>query len=279
MRSVAERLDAKPAPFHVFGMAKKTTGEAVASLRGPKLIKKAIEAGRAEALSDPEPVAAVLLKKLTLPNGEPISPSMKELLKVDSLWLGIEFDDEEGDIESVSLEDLIEDEFGKEALTSFGEAIDLFGGECIVLGGASDALRFLYVGEADESGEYAVLTATKDPAWIGGFVPFDVWVAQELGVLDAGATTGAAPAAHEATAQALADLNGDGRLGFEPKPGERDEAAGSADDDDEDEDDEDEETEESEDTAGSADTDDADELDEEDDADEDEEEEASKEVQ
>ncbi len=230
-------------------MAKKTTGEAASVLRGPKLIKKAIEAGREEALSDPEPVPSVLLKKLTLPNGETITPSMKELLKVDSLWLGIEFDDEEGDIEAVSLEELIEDEFGQEALPSFGEAIDMFGGDCVVLGGASEALRFLYVGEADESGEYAVITATKQPAWIGGFVPFDVWVAQELGALEAGATTGAAPAAYEDAAKALASLNGDGRVGFEPKAGARDENADDDEDEDDDEDDEDEDEDASDDDA------------------------------
>lgn len=245
-------------------MAKKATGGAAATLRGPKLIKKAIEAGRAEALSDPEPVAGVVLKKMTLPNGEPISAAMKELLKVDSLWLGIDFDDEEGDIESVTLEDLIEDEFGKEALTTFGEALDLFGGDCIALGGASESLRFLYVGEPDESGEYAVITATKDPAWIGGFVPFDVWVAQELGVLEAGATTGAAPAGFEEAAQALATLNGDGRLGFEPKPGERAEAGSEDEDEDEDEDDDDEDEDSDELSEGAVDDDDDDEAEDED---------------
>jgi hypothetical protein len=222
-------------------MAKKADSGAGALLRGAKLIKKAIEAGRDEALADPEPVAAAVLKKMTLPNGDPISASMKELLKVDSLWLGMEFDDEEGDIEAASLEDIVEDEFGRSALASFGEAIEMFDGDCIVLGGASDSVRFLYVGEPDETGEYPVITLVKEPKpWIGGFLPFDVWVAQELGLLDAAATPGEVPASYLAAAEALATSNGDGRLGFEPKAGESDpDAEQDEDDEDGDEDDED----------------------------------------
>lgn len=251
-------------------MAKKAAGDAAVGLRGTKLIKKAIEAGRSEALSDPEPVASAVLKKMTLPNGEPISASMKELLKVDSLWLGIEFDDEEGDIESVSLEDLIEDELGKAAVVAFGEAIDMFGGDCIALGGASDNVRFLYVGEPDETGEYPVMTLVKEPTpWIGGFVPFDVWVAQELGALEAGQSPGAVPPAYEAAALALATSNGDGRVGFEPKAGEADpDAAEEEDDDDDEEDEEESDADDDSDADGDADAEDADEDDADDEAEE-----------
>jgi len=218
-------------------MATKKTSDGGA-LRGSKLIKKAIEAGRAEAFAEPEPVAPVVLKKMTLPNGEPISAAMKELLKVDALWLGIEFDEDEGDIESVSLEELLEDHFGEDELSQFAEATELFGGDCIPIGGSSESLRFLYVGEADESGEYPVITVTKEPKrWIGGFAPFDVWVAQELGVLPAAATPGEVPPGYAEAAKALADANGDGRLGFEPVAGEG--RADDEDDEDEDEDDED----------------------------------------
>ena len=210
-------------------MAKKS-GDA-AGLRGAKLIKKAIEAGKAEAFASPEPVAPVVLKRLVLPNGESISPSMKELLKVDSLWLGIEFDEDEGDIEAVSFEDLIEDNFGKGSLHLFAEASELFDGDCIPVGGASDSVRFLYIGEADETGEYAVITARKDPQpWVGGFIPFDVWVAQEVGAVEAPAQAGTASPQYEEAAKALADANGDGRLGFTPVAGE------ASDEEDEDED-------------------------------------------
>ncbi|MET0339852.1 MAG: hypothetical protein ABW252_02575 [Polyangiales bacterium] len=211
-------------------MAKQT--EATAGLRGTKLIKKAIEKGRAEALSEPEPVPAALLKKLALPNGESISSSMKELLKVDSLWLGIEFDEDEGDIESVTFEEAVEDFFGEDAPALFGEACELFDGDCVVLGGASETLRVLYVGEADESGEYAVLTVSKTPEpWVQ-LAPFDVWVAQELGALPAGARPGAVPAGYEAAAEQLAEASSDGRVGFAPTAGE------AREDDDEEEDDE-----------------------------------------
>jgi hypothetical protein len=216
-------------------MASKKSDDKGAALRGAKLIKKAIEAGRAEAFADPEPVAAAVIKKMTLPNGEPVSPAMKELLKVDALWLGIEFDEDEGDIEASSLEELVEDHFGEDAVAAFGEATELFAGDCIPLGGASDSLRFLYVGEPDETGEYPVITAKNDPKpWIGGFVPFDVWVAQELGALPAATEPGQVPEAYASVQKELADANGDGRLGFEPTAGE-----GSDDEDDEDDEDED----------------------------------------
>ena len=225
-------------------------------MRGPKLIKKAIEKGREEALSAPEPVAPVLLKKLTLPNGEPISPAMKELLKVDALWLGMEFDEDEGDIEAVSLEEAVEDFFGEGAPALFGEACELFDGDCIAIGGASETLRVLYVGEADESGEYAVLTLTKAPQpWVE-LAPFDVWVAQELGALPEGSPAGAAPAGYEAIAKELAEAAGDGRVGFAPSAAERSEAGDDDEDDDEDDDDEDDDDEDDDDDAEDASDDD-----------------------
>ncbi len=205
-------------------MTNKSDAKVEVLLRGTKLIKKAIEKGRAEALAEPEPVAAAVLKRLTLPNGEPISPSMKELLKVDALWLGMEFDEDEGDIESVTLEEAIEDFFGEDAPALFSEACELFDSDCVLIGGASEALRALYVGEADESGEYAVLTVAKAPApWVE-LAPFDVWVAQELGALPVGSPLGAVPPGYEAAAKALAEATGDGRVGFTPIAGEPREA-------------------------------------------------------
>ena len=224
-------------------MANKSETKAGALLRGTKLIKKAIEKGREEALAEPEPVASAVLKKLVLPNGESVSPSMKELLKVDALWLGMEFDEDEGDIESVTFEEAVEDFFGEDAPALFAEACELFDGDCVLIGGAAEALRVLYIGEADESGEYAVLTVAKTPEpWVE-LAPFDVWVGQELGALPAGSPLGAVPPGYEAAAKELADATGDGRVGFSPTAGE----AREADDDDEDEDEDDEEEEDGED--------------------------------
>jgi hypothetical protein len=215
-------------------MAKKSGTDAGVALRGVKLVKKAIEAGRSEALASPEPVAPVAIKKLVLPNGEPITASMKELLKVDGVFLGIEFDEDEGDIEAVSFEDLVEDNYGEDALPLFAEASELFGGDCIVVGGAADSVRFLYIGEPDESGEYPVISMRKEPApWVGGFVPFDVWLAQELGALPSGEPL---PPAYEEAIKALAESNGDGRVGFTPEAGEASEKGEEDDEDDEDDD-------------------------------------------
>jgi hypothetical protein len=217
-------------------MANKSETKAGALLRGTKLIKKAIEKGREEALAEPEPVASAVLKKLALPNGEPVSPSMKELLKVDALWLGMEFDEDEGDIESVTLEEAVEDFFGEDAPALFAEACELFDGDCVVIGGAAEALRVLYVGEADESGEYAVLTVAKTPEpWVA-LAPFDVWVGQELGALPAGSPQGAVPPDYEDAAKELAEATGDGRTGFAPTAGEPREGDDEEEDEDEDED-------------------------------------------
>jgi hypothetical protein len=230
-------------------MAKKSATDTGASLRGVKLVKKAIEAGKSEALASPEPVAAAVIKKLLLPNGEPVTASMKELLKVDGLWLGIEFGEDEGDIEAVSFEDLVEDNYGRDAVPLFAEASELFGGDCIVIGGAADSVRFLYVGEPDESGEYPVISVRKEPEpWVGGFVPFDVWLAQELGALPSG-EAGALSPAYEEAIKALAEANGDGRVGFKPEAGE----GGDDDDDDEDDDDEDDDDEDDDDDDSGAD--------------------------
>jgi hypothetical protein len=74
-------------------------------------------------------------------------------------------------------------------------------------------------------------------ARIGGFVPFDVWLAQELGALDRGKEIGDVPPEYAALIEPMAKSNGDGRVVFTPKAGEG--GGGDGDDEDEDEDDDD----------------------------------------
>jgi hypothetical protein len=203
------------------------TKKDAAALRGAKLMKKAIEAAKATGvLGSPEPIEpASLARKLKLPNGESISPAMKELLAVDAAWLGISYDDEEGEIEAASLDEVVEEHFGEEAVPAFAEAIEMFGDDCVVFGADLDRPACLYVGEPDEAGEYPVLQMTwlDGVAKIGGFVPFDVWAAQELGGLERGKDIGDVPEAYEALPKAAATTNGDGRVVFTPKAGDGDE--------------------------------------------------------
>lgn len=204
-----------------------------AALRGGKLIKKAIEAAKATGtIASPEPVTVA--KKLKLPNGESVSPGMKELLAFDGSWLGIEYDEDENEIEAVSLEDVVEEAFGEEAVAAFGEAYELLSDDCVALGADLAIPACLYVGNADEAGEYPVLLLSFENgvAQVGGFVPFDVWAAQELGGLERGTTFGAVPEAYAALPKALADANGDGRVVFTPKAGEA-EASSDEDEDEE----------------------------------------------
>jgi hypothetical protein len=214
------------------------TKKEVAPLRGAKLIKKAIESAKASGLiGTPEPIEpASLARKLKLPNGEPVSPAMKELLAFDAAWLGVAYDDEEAEVEAMSLDEVVEEHFGEEAVPAFAEACEILGGDCVFFSTELERPACLYVGEADDVGEYAVVSMTWQDgvATIGGFVPFDVWAAQELGALERGKNIGDVPEAYAALPQAAATANGDGRVAFTPKAGE----AAENDEDDEGEEDE-----------------------------------------
>ncbi|HVH43412.1 MAG TPA: hypothetical protein VM925_13755, partial [Labilithrix sp.] len=213
-------------------------------LRGAKLVKKALEVAKDRVLAAPEPLTSSLARKMKLPNGESLSPGLKELLLADTAWIGIDYDDEEAEIESASLEDVVEEAFGEEAVAAFGEAYDLLGEDVVTFGAELSRPACLYIGEVDEAGEYPVLQLSWEAgkARIGGFVPFDVWLAQELGGLERGKDIGDVPPEYAALPKALAESNSDGRIVFEPKAGEAvaadsdEEADEEGEDDDESED-------------------------------------------
>ena len=215
------------------------------TLRGAALIKKAIAAAEANGtIESPEAVPAGALKKLRLPNDEKLSPALKELLAFDSSWLGWDIDEEDPELEPLAIDELIEQEFGEDFVSQFGEAIELLPEDCILIGEGADAKRFLYVGTPDDKGEYAVITlATDDGCWVGGFVPFDVWAAQQLGALEKEKHHGYVPQEYEVLCKALAEANSDGRVSFksETRAIERDKDADDKDEDDEDEDDDEDE--------------------------------------
>jgi hypothetical protein len=218
-------------------MATKKKSESV--VRGAALMKKAIIAAQEKGLIDsPEPVAAGVLKKLRLPNDEKLSPAMKELLAFDSSWLGWAIDDEEPELEPMSLDEFVEQEFGEDQVESFGEAVEMLSEDCLPLGESGETKSFVYVGSPDEKGEYAVITLEQnDGSWVKGFVPFDIWVAQQFGLIEG--------SADEALCKALADENGDGRVSFKSESREL-ERDSSDDDEDEDEDSDDEDEDEDE---------------------------------
>jgi len=191
--------------------------------RGAALVKKAIEAG---PVATAEPVDASILKKLRLPNDEKISAGLKTFLAHDASSLGWSFDDEEPEFEPMALDELVAQEFGDDAVPTFGEAIEMLGDDCILIESESESKSFLYVGTPDDAGEYPVITL--DPgAKVSGFVPFDVWIAQQRGALPA-----ELPEEYSALAKALAESNGDGRTAFESQHRE---IAADSDDEDEDE--------------------------------------------
>jgi len=194
--------------------------------RGAALVKKAIEA---VAIATAEPVDASILKKLRLPNDEKLPAGLKTFLAHDASTLGWSFDDEEPEFEPMTLDEIVAQEFGDEVVSAFGEAVEMFGDDCILIEGESEAKSFLYVGTPDDAGEYPVITLEHGAAArVSGFVPFDVWIAQRLGALPA-----ELPEEYAALAKALADSNGDGRTSFDSQHREI-----AADKDDEDEDEE-----------------------------------------
>ncbi len=196
-------------------MAAKKNG---AQPRGAALIKIVIEAARATDISHPRPVPSAILKRLTLPGSEPLSSGMRELLAFDASWIGMTYDDEHAAFEALSLEELVEQEFDKETVPRFAEAYGILDEDCILIDNGSDSTQFLYVGTCDDAGEFPVITlADDDGPSVCGFVPFDIWVAQQLGVIEKEKTPGAVPAEYTALVKDLAAKNGDGRTSFVPK--------------------------------------------------------------
>ncbi|MES1179429.1 MAG: hypothetical protein ABUL62_34250 [Myxococcales bacterium] len=214
------------------------TKKSDAVLRGAALIKKAIETSKALGkIAEPEPVPANVLKKLKLPNDEKLSPGLKELLAFDSSFLGWSIDEEDPELEPMALDELVEQEFGEELVPRFGEALELLGDDCLLVGQSGDARHFLYIGVPDDKGEYPVITLdTSNKPMVSGFVPFDVWAAQQLGALESAKQVGEGPPGYEASCKSLAESNGDGRVQFEPET-RTVEREGADSDEDEDEDD------------------------------------------
>jgi hypothetical protein len=208
-------------------MASKKSG---ATARGATLVKKAIEAS-ATLIPTPEPVPPGILKKLRLPNDEKLSAGLKTFLAHDASFLGWSFDDEEPEFEVMSLDELIEQEFGEESVAALGEASELLDGDCVLIAGEGESRSFLYVGTPDDTGEYPVLTVSQGTeANVGGFVPFDVWIAVRVGAIAAGTLTEEL----QAIVKGLAESNGDGRVSFASE--HRDVDGGDDDEEDEDED-------------------------------------------
>jgi len=207
-------------------MAKARSSEKDAPQRGLPLARRAIEAAKQNGLTpEPHPVPAELLARLTLPNGEPLPASLREALAFDAASIDVHIDEEDGEIMTAELEDIIDEAFGEDAIPLFGEAYEILADDCIPLrGDTPSAWQFLYVGNPDKTGEYPVITVSLgDEPLVGGFAPFDVWLAQRFGALPKGERPGAVPEGYESTAVELARKNGDGRVFFTPEPEEDEE--------------------------------------------------------
>ena len=190
-------------------------------------------------MDQPRKLASNAKSSFKLPNDEKLSPGLKELLAFDASFLGWSIDEEDPELEPMALDELVEQEFGEEFVPRFGEALELLGDDCLLVGQSGDARHFLYIGTPDDKGEYPVITLdTSNKPWVGGFVPFDIWTAQQFGVLEAAKRVGEGPPGYEAMCKALAEANGDGRVQFEPETRTVDRAGADSDEDEDDEEDE-----------------------------------------
>jgi hypothetical protein len=204
------------------------------TLRGAALVNQAIAMIREKGLiPSPEPLAAAVLKKLRLPNDEKLSPGLKTFLAFDVSMFNFSFDEEDPEFDVLSLDEFVDEAMGEDAVPFYREAYDLLTGDCIAIGEHQPGVHsFLYVGDPDSAGEYAVVSLLAGSRKVFGFVPFDAWVAQSIGALPATLGEDYQPFVAE-----LAQVNGDGRTEFECDPDHKsdgDEFA-MADDDEEDE--------------------------------------------
>lgn len=206
---------------------KKKTGKSLEStgqpaLRGVALIEKVIAKMRADKeVDDPDPVPPKVLEGLKFPNGKPLSPSLRAFLAFDSSWLSWFSDSSEPEFEPLGVSELVEEELEGSG-EAFEEVDPMLPGDCFLLPGGSDCRRFLYVGEADSFGEYPVFVVdTDDVPWVGLEAPgFDVWIAQQLGILTPARRYGDVPVEYEPHMEAHAKLNFDGRRSYECGSGE-----------------------------------------------------------
>ncbi len=136
-------------------------------------------------ISVPKPMPKAKLAKLTLEDGTPLPKTLKRWLAFDASWLG--------------LSQLLGTTIPTQRLHNAASNVwPLFGNyfkpisdkylpdQCLVLPGGDMSRRMIYVGQADERGEYPILYMDVDdnPAVGLQYPGFDVWLADTAGVLN-----------------------------------------------------------------------------------------------
>jgi hypothetical protein len=199
-KTPAKKAPAKKTPAKKTA-GKKTAGKKTAEKAAPKLRAEGLRgAALAEVviarlqapgspLGEPQPLSAEQIARCEEAMGAALSPFMAALFAFDVSWLGREvglFDDDGGALVSPCFE-VIAEHAGPFAEYYEPWCTGRFDGKAAQLDAGSDSMRFLYLGAPDEHGEYPVLGIDHDdlPLLCVEFAGFDLWVASELGLVDA----------------------------------------------------------------------------------------------
>lgn len=112
----------------------------------------------------PVPVPAKVLAKLKMPGGKALPPSLKRWLAFDGKAIELFKSVAKGTWHpQMKIAELCDDQFGQR-FEEFGEILP---GNCFLIPGGTDQRRFLYVGDADDEGEYPVFTIDpKAPPYV-----------------------------------------------------------------------------------------------------------------
>jgi hypothetical protein len=193
-------------------------GENGTPLRGATLVAQAVEAGKRRGLfAACKPMPASLIHSLKFEDGRPLSPAMRALLEVDAMWLGIEYDESDFVVDGVPLEDFVAEELDEEFVNTFFSAYAELAADCVPFNAETSRPACLYLGQTDTEGEFPVIMLEsweQGEMRLGGFVPFDVWLAQELGALEGGRALEDVPPEYAGLPKQLANENAGGCLAF-----------------------------------------------------------------
>jgi hypothetical protein len=128
-----------------------------------------------------------VIAKLAFPGGKRLPPSLERWLAYDAEYLRIFDKVSKPKLERRSFREMMEREFDADAAEAF-DFSDLLPGDCYALPSGSDSRAFLYVGEADDAGEYPVLLVDTDdtPFVCVEYPGLDVYLAMSFDVLKPG---------------------------------------------------------------------------------------------
>ncbi len=139
--------------------AKKKSAKAPPE-RGAALVERVIAKLARSKKFAPKPLASDVIAKLAFPGKKPLPPSLKRWLAFDARYLRI-FDVAKPKLARTTFHDMMEREFDAQTAEAY-DFSSLLPGDCYALPGGSDSRPFLYVGEADDAGEYPVLVVDTD---------------------------------------------------------------------------------------------------------------------